>query len=188
MKKLKKQLIVAIVGMAGSGKSELTKLFQKEGFQKVRFGDITDEEIKKRNWEATPDNERIIREELRKKYGMAAYAILNLPKIEKGLKENHRVVIDGLYSWEEYIYLKNKYKKKLVVLAIYSSPETRYRRLANRRERRISMKKAKERDYAEIENINKAGPIAMADWTIINESDLTEMKSNFYKFLKKYNS
>jgi len=37
---------------------------------------------------------------------MAAYAILNLPAIDSALKKSN-VVIDGLYSWEEYVTLKS---------------------------------------------------------------------------------
>ncbi len=40
--------VVSIVGMAGSGKSEVAKVFENSGFVKVRFGDITDEEISRR--------------------------------------------------------------------------------------------------------------------------------------------
>ena len=34
--------VVSIVGMAGSGKSEVAKVFENNGYEKVRFGDITD--------------------------------------------------------------------------------------------------------------------------------------------------
>jgi len=40
--------VVAIVGMAGSGKSEVSG-FRKSWFYPVRFGDITDSEMKKRS-------------------------------------------------------------------------------------------------------------------------------------------
>ena len=40
--------VVALVGMAGSGKSEVARLFEKSGYTRVRFGDITDIEVKKR--------------------------------------------------------------------------------------------------------------------------------------------
>ena len=32
--------VVAIVGMAGSGKSEAARVFEGHGFKNVRFGDI----------------------------------------------------------------------------------------------------------------------------------------------------
>ena len=38
--------VAAIVGMTGSGKSEVARLFEESGFSRIRFGDITDEEIK----------------------------------------------------------------------------------------------------------------------------------------------
>ena len=73
--------IVSIVGMAGSGKSEVARIFEENGFVKIRFGDVTDEEIKKRGLELNEENERYIRESLRKGYGKAAYAKLSLPRI-----------------------------------------------------------------------------------------------------------
>ncbi len=97
--------MVAIVGMAGAGKSEVAGLFEEHGFKKVRFGDITDEELKKRRLETSEENERYIRQQLRKNHGMAAYAQLNLSRIDNALKSSN-VVVDGLYSWEEYILLK----------------------------------------------------------------------------------
>ena len=129
--------VVAIVGMAGSGKSEVAKLFQENGFTKIRFGDVTDEEVRKRGLELSEENERYVRELLRQEHGMAAYAKLNLPAIDSALKYSD-VVIDGLYSWEEYTYLKEGYGKDFYVVAVWASPGTRYARLTNRRDRRLT--------------------------------------------------
>ena len=54
--------VVAIVGMAGAGKSEVARVFEEHGFKKVRFGDITDEELKNRRLEPSEENERYIRQ------------------------------------------------------------------------------------------------------------------------------
>ena len=40
--------MVLIVGMAGSGKSEVANIFEENGFKRVRFGDITDDEVRRR--------------------------------------------------------------------------------------------------------------------------------------------
>ena len=40
--------VVSIVGMTGAGKSEVARVFEENGFVRVRFGDVTDEEISKR--------------------------------------------------------------------------------------------------------------------------------------------
>jgi dephospho-CoA kinase len=167
--------VVSIVGMAGSGKSEVTRLFRDNGFTPVRFGDLTDEELRKRGLELNEANERRVRELLRKEHGMAAYAKLNLPRIDSALKSSE-VVIDGLYSWEEYVFLKDYYDEDFMVVAVWASPKTRYSRLANRSRRKLTLEEAASRDRAEIENINKGGPIAMADFTILNESSLADLK------------
>ncbi len=167
--------VVSIVGMAGAGKSEAAKIFEESGFIRVRFGDITDEEIRKRGLELNEENERYIREFLRKEYGMSAYARLNLSKIDLARKRSD-VVIDGLYSWEEYTFLKTDYGEDFYVVAVWASPMTRYARLTDRSNRRLTREEATNRDRAEVENINKGGPIAMADFTIINEASLKELK------------
>jgi len=167
--------VVAIVGMAGSGKSEAARVFADRGYFRVRFGDITDSEMKKRNMEICEANERICREQLRQEMGMAAYAILNQPRIDAALK-NANVAADGLYSWEEYLSFKSYYGSRFYVVAVYASPKTRYARLAERQHRPLTLEEAVSRDKSEIENLNKGGPISLADFTIINESTVEELR------------
>ena len=174
--------LIAIVGMAGSGKSELANLFEESGFTIIRFGEITDEILIKKGLEITEENERKVREILRKEQGMAAYAKLNFEKITNELKNNH-VVIDGLYSWEEYIYLKEKFHH-MITLAVYVPPETRYERLVDREVRPLTKEQSRKRDVKEIENLNKSGPIAMADYTIYNVSTLFDLRDNLGKFME----
>lgn len=174
--------VVSVVGMAGSGKSEVAGVFEKHGFKRVRFGDITDEEVKKRGLELNEENERSVRQQLRKEHGMAAYARLNLPRIDALLKESD-VVVDGLYSWEEYKLVKSRYGDEFHVVAIWASPKTRYQRLAKRKVRPLTVVEAASRDAAEIENTNKGGPIAMADFTIINDSSVRELQKETEKVI-----
>ena len=168
--------VVSIVGMTGAGKSEVARVFEENGFTRIRFGDITDKEVEERGLELNEENERRIRELLRQEHGMAAYAKLNLPRIDEASKYSD-VVIDGLYSWEEYTFLKNYYREDFYVVAVWASPAIRYDRLTNRSNRRLTLEEAVSRDRAEIENINKGGPIAMADFTIINESSVKNLKA-----------
>jgi len=176
--------VVSIVGMAGSGKTEVARILEKNDFIRIRFGDVTDEEVGKRGLELNEKNERHVRELLREEHGMSAYARLNLSRIDSALK-NADVVIDGLYSWEEYTFLKDYYQDNFYVVAVWSSPKTRHARLNSRSTRPLMSEEAASRDRAEIENSNKGGPIAVADFTIINESSLENLKKEVRKVISE---
>jgi dephospho-CoA kinase len=176
--------VIAIVGMAGAGKSEVARVFEDKNFARIRFGDVTDEELKKQGLAVNEENERNMRETLRRQYGMAAYAMLNLTKLDVALKSGP-VVIDGLYSWEEYTTLKEYYGADFLVVAVWASPEVRYSRLACRPVRPLTEEEAFSRDQAEIIHLNKGGPIAMADYTILNEGSLKDLEKETKKIIKK---
>lgn len=185
--------IVAVVGMCGSGKSTVSEELIKLGWGYVRFGQLTIDTLKERELSVNEKSERSIREELRKKHGMDAFASLNIKKFDAVLK-NKNLIADGLYSWSEYKYLKNYYKNRLVVVAIFSPPEIRYKRLAQRKpsasdtnliNRVINKEDAMSRDYAEIENMEKGGPIAMANYTILNIGSKKQFITEIKKIIKQ---
>ncbi len=179
--------VLAIVGLTGSGKSEVAKIFEEKDFIKIRFGDITDEELRRRGLERNENNERYIRELLRREYGMSAYAKLNLTRIDSALKQSN-VVIDGLYSWEEYTFLKSYYGGNSYLVAVWASPKTRYERLMKRPERPLTLEEAASRDIAEIENLDKSKPIAMADFLIVNESSLKTLRKEIERIVSTLKS
>lgn len=159
--------IIAIVGMCGSGKSIASDYYENIGFTKIYFGGVTLDQLKKRHLEVTPENEKMVRESLREEYGMGAFAILLLDQIEQASQKGN-VVLDGLYSWDEYKILKEKFQEDLLVISIVVDKKIRYQRLENRNVRPFSFEKAKQRDIAEIENSDKGGPISYADYYILN--------------------
>jgi dephospho-CoA kinase len=185
-----KREIIAVVGMCGAGKSIVSDFLIERGYQYLRFGQITMDKIIEQGKKPSELLEKEIREGFRKEYGMGAFAILNKLKIDKYL-ETGNVVVDGLYSWTEYKILKEEYGNQLIVLAVHAPPEQRYSRLENRpldktmKNRPISREDAVKRDKAEIENIEKGGPIAMADHHILNVGTKKELISNLEKFLLK---
>ena len=175
-----KKEIIAVVGMCGAGKSVVSDFLKSQGYQFLRFGQITLDEAKRRGVSGE-SAERAIREEFRREHGMAAFAVLNKPRIDE-LLEKGNVVIDGLYSWSEYKFLNEQYGEMLKVLAVWAPSSLRYSRLEARtsvdvqqRNRPFSKQEAIARDYAEIENIEKGGPIAMADILIKNNSTFENM-------------
>ena len=167
--------IVAIVGMCGSGKSIASDYLEENGYKKIYFGGVTMEVLKEKGLEVTPENDKMIRENLRKEHGMGAYAKLLLPRILE-YSSKSPTVLDGLYSWDEYKILKDELKDDITVIAIIATKELRYARLAKREFRPLTREEAEKRDIAEIENLAKGGTIAFADYFISNDGDIDSYK------------
>ena len=166
--------LLVIVGMAGSGKSSAARHLEARGWRIIRFGGITMRELEARGMEIGEANEKAVREELRETHGMAAYARLSLPIISESLAAGP-TIIDGLYSWSEYKSLKEEFGARMKVIAIVTTRSVRYARLSQRADRPLTLDEAESRDIAEIENVEKGGPIAMADHTIMNDGAPEEM-------------
>lgn len=189
--------LVCIVGMTGSGKTEVARFFQKKGgYAYLRFGQVVLDEVMKAGLPVSEASEREFRVSLRQKHGMGAMAILNIPKIDELLKTDN-VVADGLYSWDEYKVLKEKYGEQLMVVAVLASPKARYSRLTGRIynpeadkkaiNRPLSAQDARSRDYSEIEETDKGGPIAMADYFLVNEGSRDDLLKKLEDLYKKLN-
>ena len=179
---MSKGKIVAVVGMCGSGKSVATEVFTDAGWEKVYFGGITMEELENRGLEKNEKNEKMVREELRAQYGLAAYAVKLLPRIQK-LAEQGNVVLDGLYSWSEYTYLKEHLGDALRVLAIVTDRGLRYSRLATRTSRPLTEQEATSRDHSEIEKLEKGGPISIADRFVTNNGSSEELVEKITEYM-----
>ena len=166
---MRKPIVIAVVGLPGSGKSEATSRFVGRDFYHVGFNDVYNEEFDKRAIRRGDEvGERKTREELRQEFGMDFAAKQAFPKVQEALSRGRNVVVESLYSWEEYTFMKKKLGGQFRVLAIWAPPDLRYARLAQRPERPLTSEMAQARDYAQIAGAHQAGPIAMADWTIQN--------------------
>jgi len=184
---MKNKKVIAVVGMAGSGKSEVVKYLQKKyNWPKVYFGAPTFERMEKDGLDLNYKNERITREKIRKELGPGAYAILSAPKINQALKASDIVIIESLYSWDEYKIIRKRFKENFQTIAVFASPEVRFKRLTKRKKERPikNLKEFEERDFTEIEKTYKGGPIARADYMIINEKDLKTFHKNIDSVIK----
>ncbi|MCU0498337.1 MAG: AAA family ATPase [Anaerolineae bacterium] len=159
---------LALVGMPGSGKTLCATHLEQQGYYQFRFGSIVENEVIRRGLVVNPANERVIREEFRAHDGMDAIAKRALPHLQTALESHDHLVIDGLYSWSEYKLLRGALGTEMILVAIACERARRYQRLAARPIRPLTIEQAEQRDWAEIENLEKGGPIAIADFTLIN--------------------
>lgn len=173
--KKKGKAMIAIVGLAGSGKTEAAEFFRKEKkLPVIAFGKIINEYIDKNKLTHDEETHKKLRESFRQKYGMEAFAILNEEKISGFLEKNNIVIIDGLQSWEEYTYLKQKFPEvKIYLLALFADQKIRYRRAAKRKYRPQAY--GEERDVNELLGANKGPAIAYADFLVKNNFSLEDL-------------
>lgn len=174
--------ILAIVGLTGSGKSTAVEYFTKQGFPKVYFGGVILKAMEDAKIEISPENEKTFREDFRKKHGKDAVVNSIITQI-KDLVEagQHRVIADGLYTWTEYKALKHAFPGELTTIAVITPKKLRYQRLSRRPIRPLTNEEAQTRDWSEIENLEKGGPIAIADHYIMNDGTEEELNEQLKK-------
>lgn len=168
--------IIAFVGMPGAGKSSAVDYITAKNFPKVYFGGVVLQAVKDAGLEPTQANERMMREKLRAEEGKDVIVKRIAEQIRHLIDAGqHRIIADGLYSWTEYRYLKRAFPGEMNVIAILAPRHLRHHRLSQRPARPLNATEALERDWAEIENLEKGGPIAIADHYVINDGNLEQL-------------
>ena len=186
MKDDQKLKIVAFVGLAGSGKSSAVEYITEKGFPKVYFGGIVLNAIKDAGLELNEENEHKYREQLRASEGKD-FVVNRIVNQIRNLSDSGQrcIVADGLYSWTEYKVLKHEFPGELTVIAIHTPKHMRHHRLSIRPIRPLTEAEANERDWSEIENLEKGGPIAIADYMIVNDTDVDHLHEQIDKILEE---
>ncbi len=181
---MQEQKVIVFVGMPGVGKSVCVEYLKSKGLPFVYFGGITIDEVKRRGMELNEASEKFVREDIRAKEGKGAYAERIINQIEALFEQGHKLVaVDGLYSWTEYKIFKDIFGERSIIIAIVAPKKVRHKQLATRHFRPLSSREANERDYAEIEHLEKGGPIANADYFLANESTVDALLADLNKLL-----
>lgn len=180
--------IVAVVGMSGSGKSTAIEYLTVRGIPKVYFGGVIYKAMEEAGIPRTEDgeSEKKFREEIRQKEGKD-FVVLRAIQEAKNLiaAGQKRIVLDGVYSWTEYKILRKEWPTEMTVVAITVPKALRRKRLAERPDRPFDAQAAAERDRSEIENLEKGGPIAIADYYVDNSGTIPEFHENFAKVMRE---
>lgn len=165
--------IIAFVGLPGAGKTSAVDYLTAKGYPKVYFGGIVLDAMTRAGLPLTQEYEQPFREELREKEGKDFVVNRIISQIhELAGAGQHRIVADGLYTWTEYKVLKREFPGELHVVAVVAPKHLRHHRLSIRPIRPLTEQEATERDWAEIEHLEKGGPIAIADHYLINDGNL----------------
>ena len=183
--------IIGVTGLPGSGKSVVSRAAKKLDIPIVRMGDVIRDEAKRRN-QKTGD----VAVDLRKEYGEFVVAqrcveIINAhtapknPSPDNNPRNRTRIrvpkcdvyMIEGIRSpYEVEIFKKNFSEFK--VIAIHSTPNTRFKRLKRRMRPDDSHEESDFliRDQREL-NFGIGNVIATADYMVVNEGPLKKIKN-----------
>ncbi|WP_048150247.1 AAA family ATPase [Palaeococcus ferrophilus] len=180
-------MIIYVVGMPGSGKGEVVKVFRRLGVPHVSMGDVVREEAEKRGVLKTPEGMRKVSIQLRQEFGESAVAKLCIPKVRKLLAEHDTVVVDGVRSLDEIGTFREAFpEEKMVVIAVHSSPHKRFERLRRRgrSDDPSTWGDFEERDWKEL-RFGLGNVIALADYMLVNDDGLDEYRMRILQLAKK---
>ncbi|MGB4833654.1 MAG: AAA family ATPase [Candidatus Moraniibacteriota bacterium] len=167
--------IVAVLGMPGGGKSEAIEyLMTKYQWPKIYFAQPTFDEMERRGLERNQANERLVREDLRNLHGDDYYAREAVKKVE-ALLDAEVILLESFYSAPEYRVFKDRFKDDFLTIAIHTRPSIRHQRLLTRPERPLTLQESEERDWAQLNRLTQGTPIALADFMIVNEGEISEL-------------
>ncbi len=177
------KLLIGLVGMPGSGKSLVVEVAQQRSYSVVTMGDVVREETLKFGLELTPANVGKVMLELRKSHGDGVVAEKCILKIEQ--QTNKKVLVDGLRSLHEVDVFK-KHFKTFNLVAIHSSPGTRFIRLL-RRGRSDDPKNWEtfhERDLREL-SVGLGNAVAMSENLVVNDGEPADTKAKIDETLRR---
>lgn len=177
--------ILVFVGMSGSGKTTAIDYLTEKGIPKIYFGGIIYQAMREAGIEITPESQQRFREEIRQKEGKDFVIKRVLKEIQDLINAGQkRIVLDGLYSWTEYKILKKAYPAETTVIAIILPRALRHHRVAERPDRPFNAQEINERDWSELENLEKGAPIAIADYYLENSGSISDLHKQLEQLLK----
>lgn len=163
-------MVVGVVGLPASGKSEFSTVARKLGIPVVVMGDVIRRSVLDAGMQLTDENLGQMGNRLRDKEGMDAIAARCIPLIESQISP--LVVVDGIRGDAE-ICLFQEHFPDFYLIAISADFPTRLRRLHNRKrsddstlEENLIQRDGREQTWGLIRAMEKA------DCTLENKGDL----------------
>jgi len=164
--------------MPGSGKGVVSRVSDELGINVVRMGDVIRNEAKKRD-----ESPGVVAVKLRQEHGQYVVAHRCAEIILS--KDDHSLfLVEGIRSPFEVEIFKEKFPG-FKVMAVHSTPQTRFKRLKRRMRSDDSHNKKEfiSRDKRELK-FGIGDVIAMADYMVVNEGPVGKFKKLVRSILK----
>jgi dephospho-CoA kinase len=181
-------MIICLIGRPGSGKTAAADILRSMGFATVEMSDGIREHMRKSGISITSDSIGKFAGASRKRHGKDIVARWAMPSIRKAPDD---VVVSGVWSVEELMYLEKSLKGSLHIIFMDSPKRLRFsRELA--REAKEKGKRENTTDYAmfnrkeqeqESRGIRKA--IRESEFRIRNTGSMAQLKGDIKKTVAK---
>lgn len=177
--------VIGIVGLQGSGKTEISKALAKFDVPSIRMGDVVWNELRRRGQEINEENVAKVANELRRSEGLGAIAKRCIPLIRARGRGKRAVIVDGIRGAAEVDEFRRAFRDGFHLIAVLASEYIRYERVASRKraDDAMTLEKFREKDRRELSwGLGEA--IALADFTILNEGTLEEFHKRAIQLFK----
>tara|TARA_B100001996_G_scaffold129758_1_gene98603 strand:+ start:1937 stop:2533 length:597 start_codon:yes stop_codon:yes gene_type:complete len=181
--------IIAICGMPGSGKGEISKLANLNGIPVLSMGDMIRAEAERRGLEETPGNIGLVVVSLRSQFGEQILAERLVPSVDALSHTSSPIImIEGIRGTAEAEVFKQHWGEGFSLLAILSDEDTRWQRILLRGRgedgdrQDFATRNTRERKWGLGELIENA------EYKIENNSTLEQLKTEFNNWLTSVKS
>ena len=174
--------VIGVTGLPGSGKSVVARVANNLGINVIRMGDVIRNEALNRN--ANIGETAVKLREEYGKYVVAQRCVELLKEAQHNDDKDKKFLIEGIRSPAEVEIFKENFGD-FKVIAVYSSPKTRFMRLKRRKRSDDSANISDfiNRDEREL-NFGIGNAIATSDYMIVNEGPIWKFKNSIRSILK----
>lgn len=181
-------MIIGLCGRVGAGKETLTQFLRDRGFIYLETGKMLFEELGKLGLELTRKNQQDLADSWRKKYGVG----ILMQKFLDRASENNNYIIDSLRNGGEATYLREKVKD-FILIGVDAPQKLRYERIIRRGKPSDPKNWEDFLKMDERDNFDASDPMGqqtgklleMADFVIVNDSDLARSMGQIEEIYKK---
>jgi len=169
-----------IAGMPGAGKEEFVHVALSQDYDVVRMGDVVRAEAAKQGIRKDDQGVGGFANSERQIHGYEVWAKRCVPFVQ-----TDKTIIDGSRGIEELMVFRQAFGEDALLVAIHSSPRSRYPRLMarNRADAPRSWEEFQDRDRREL-GWGLGSLIAVADFMLVNEGTLEEFREAARGFLR----
>lgn len=178
-------MIIGLTGKNGVGKGEVARILGEKGFHYTSLSDIIRDELRARGLEPTRENLIEMGNELRRRFGPGILAERTLARLER----DKNYLVDSIRNPAEVEALRRC--ADFVLVNVDAPEEVRLERVRRRRrpDDPITLEEFRRLEQKELYSEDEHGQqlarcIEMADFTIVNDGTLEELRAEVEKLLR----